>query len=196
MSEKAKETNTKNRNKILSIVYIGVSAALIAICSWIQIPLTVPITLQTMGVCLVSGLLGLKRGTLATLVYIVLGAIGVPVFAGYSAGVSCIAGMTGGYIVAYPVLAFLTGLLYWKFGKNQTGKLRILWMLLSMVIGTVVLYAIGTAWFCVVSGTGVAAAMGLCVIPFLPGDFLKMVVVILISLPIEKALAKMTVAEA
>ena len=78
MSEKAKETNTKNRNKILSIVYIGVSAALIAICSWIQIPLTVPITLQTMGVCLVSGLLGLKRGTLATLVYIVLGAIGVP----------------------------------------------------------------------------------------------------------------------
>ena len=104
--------------------------------------------------------------------------------------------MTGGYIVAYPVLAFLTGLLYWKFGKNQTGKLRILWMLLSMVIGTVVLYAIGTAWFCVVSGTGVAAAMGLCVIPFLPGDFLKMVVVILISLPIEKALAKMAVAEA
>ena len=69
-------------------------------------------------------------------------------------------------------------------------------MLLSMVIGTVVLYAIGTAWFCVVSGSGVAAAMGLCVIPFLPGDFLKMVVVILISLPIEKALAKMTVAEA
>ena len=84
MSEKAKETNTKNRNKILSIVYIGVSAALIAICSWIQIPLTVPITLQTMGVCLVSGLLGLKRGTLATLVYIVLGAIGVPVFAGFA----------------------------------------------------------------------------------------------------------------
>ncbi len=60
-----------------------------------------------------------------------------------------------------------------------------------MIIGTVVLYAIGTVWFCIVSGTGVAAAMGMCVIPFLPGDFLKMVVVALVSLPVEKALVKM-----
>ncbi len=89
MSETTNQnSNTKNRNKILSIVYIGISAALIAICSWIQIPLTVPITLQTMGVCLISGLLGFKRGTLATLVYILLGAIGVPVFAGFSGGLA------------------------------------------------------------------------------------------------------------
>ena len=110
MSEKAKETNTKNRNKILSIVYIGVSAALIAICSWIQIPLTVPITLQTMGVCLVSGLLGLKRGTLATLVYIVLGAIGIPVFAGFSGGMGVILGSTGGYIVGFIFTALIVGI--------------------------------------------------------------------------------------
>ena len=103
------ETNTKNRNKILSIVYIGVSAALIAICSWIQIPLTVPITLQTMGVCLVAGLLGLKRGTLATLVFIVLGAIGVPVFAGFTGGMSVILGSTGGYIIGFIFTSLIVG---------------------------------------------------------------------------------------
>ena len=184
-------------NQTSNLVLCAMCAAITCILAPISVPIgPVPISLCTFAVMLAGVLLGAKLGFLSQLIYVLLGAVGVPVFAGYSAGVSCIAGMTGGYIVAYPVLAFLTGLLYWKFGKNQTGKLRILWMLLSMVIGTVVLYAIGTAWFCVVSGSGVAAAMGLCVIPFLPGDFLKMVVVILISLPIEKALAKMTVAEA
>ena len=184
-------------NQTRNLVLCAMCAAITCILAPISVPIgPVPISLCTFAVMLAGVLLGAKLGFLSQLIYVLLGAVGVPVFAGYSAGVSCIAGMTGGYIVAYPVLAFLTGLLYWKFGKNQTGKLRILWMLLSMVIGTVVLYAIGTAWFCVVSGSGVAAAMGLCVIPFLPGDFLQMVVVILITLPIEKALAKMTVAEA
>lgn len=181
--------NTKTRNLVLC----AMCAAITCILAPISIPIgPVPISLCTFAVMLAGVLLGAKFGFISQLIYVLLGAVGVPVFAGYSAGLSCIAGMTGGYIVAYPVLALLTGLLYWKFGKNQKGKLRIAWMLIAMIVGTVVLYAFGTAWFCAVSGTGLVAALGMCVVPFLPGDALKMIVVALISLPIEKAIAKIT----
>ncbi len=187
---------TMKRNKTRNLVLCAMCAAITCILAPISVPIgPVPISLCTFAVMLAGVLLGAKFGFISQLIYVLLGAVGVPVFAGYSAGVSCIAGMTGGYIVAYPVLALLTGLLYWKFGKNKSGKLRVLWMLLAMAIGTVVLYAFGTAWFCAVSGTGVAAAMGMCVIPFLPGDILKMIVVVLISLPLEKAIAKMASSE-
>ena len=170
MSEKAKETNTKNRNKILSIVYIGVSAALIAICSWIQIPLTVPITLQTMGVCLVSGLLGLKRGTLATLVYIVLGAIGVPVFAGFS-----------GFIFTALIVGFASD----KF------KGKLIPLIISMVIGILVCYAFGTAWFAVVYNkandpASLATILGWCVTPFLIPDAVKIVIAAILTNRLKK----------
>ena len=75
ISNEEKSKKVPANSKIKDIVFIGISAALIAVCSWISIPLpTVPITLQTMGVCLIAGLFGLKRGTLATAVYIALGA--------------------------------------------------------------------------------------------------------------------------
>ena len=179
-------------SKTKDLVLCAMCAAITCILAPISVPIgPVPISLCTFAVMLAGVLLGAKFGFISQFIYVLLGAVGVPVFAGYKAGISCIAGMTGGYIVAYPVLALITGALYWAFGKKKTGLLRILWMFLAMIIGTVVLYAIGTVWFCVVSGTGVAAAMGMCVIPFLPGDFLKMIVVALISLPVEKALAKM-----
>ncbi len=183
-------------NKTKNLVLCAMCAAITCVLAPISIPIEpVPISLCTFAVMLAGVLLGAKFGFISQLIYVLLGAVGVPVFSGYSAGISCIAGMTGGYIVAYPILAFLTGLLYWKFGKNKTGKLRALWMFLAMVIGTVVLYAFGTAWFCVVSGTGLLPALGMCVIPFLPGDFVKMIVVILVGLPVEKALTKMGAAQ-
>lgn len=183
-------------NKTKNLVLCAMCAAITCILAPISIPIEpVPISLCTFAVMLAGVLLGAKFGFVSQLIYVLLGAVGLPVFASYSAGISCIAGMTGGYIVAYPILALLTGLIYWKFGKSKTGKLRVLWMFLAMVIGTVVLYAFGTAWFCVVSGTGVVPALGMCVIPFLPGDVIKMIVVIVISLPVEKALAKMGTAK-
>ncbi len=181
-------TNSKTKNLVLC----ALCAAITCVLAPISIPIgPVPISLCTFAVMLAGVLLGAKFGFISQLIYVLLGAAGVPVFAGYKAGLSVIAGMTGGYIVAYPVLALITGLLYRKFGKGKAGNVRALWMLLSMIIGTIVLYAFGTAWFCIVSGTGAAAAMGMCVVPFLPGDLIKMAVVILISLPIEKALARM-----
>lgn len=179
--------NSKTRNLVLC----AMCAAITCILAPISVPIgPVPISLCTFAVMLAGVVLGAKFGFVSQLIYVLLGAVGVPVFAGYSAGVGAIAGMTGGYIVAYPILALITGLIYWKFGREKTGKLKILWMFIAMIIGTVVLYAFGTAWFCVVSGMGLGQAMTLCVIPFLPGDFLKMVVVAIVSVPIEVAIKK------
>lgn len=179
--------NSKTRNLVLC----AMCAAITCVLAPISVPIgPVPISLCTFAVMLAGVLLGAKFGFISQLVYVLLGAVGVPVFAGYSAGVGVIAGMTGGYIVAYPILALIIGLIYWKFGREKKGKTKILWMFIAMIIGTVVLYAFGTAWFCVVSGMGLGEAMGLCVIPFLPGDFLKMVVVAIVSVPIEIAIKK------
>lgn len=169
-----KAKTKKEKFKTLDLVYIGLSAALIAICSWISIPLTVPITLQTMGICLIASLFGLKRGTLATVVYIILGAIGVPVFQGFTSGMSIIAGSTGGYIIGFIFTALIVG-----FASDKwNGKLVPL--IISMVIGILVCYAFGTAWFAVVyarenTPATLSAILGWCVIPFLIPDAVKIV---------------------
>ena len=192
MSETTNQnSNTKNRNKILSIVYIGVSAALIAICSWIQIPLTVPITLQTMGVCLISGLLGFKRGTLATLVYILLGAIGVPVFAGFSGGLAVILGSTGGYIIGFLPMAIVIGL-----GLKGTLKLAKKSVILSVIASILLMeaatwipYLLGTAWLAYSMKMTFIQALSAGVIPFIIEDLIKMVIVAIVGPTLRKTLA-------
>ena len=94
-------TIAATRSKTYDIVYIAVFAVIMAICSWISIPAAVPFTLQTFGVFIAVGILGGKRGTLSVLVFILLGAIGVPVFAGFSGGIGVLAGTTGGYIIGF-----------------------------------------------------------------------------------------------
>lgn len=178
--EQTKSTN-KNRKKILDIVYIGVGAALIAVCSWIQFPIgAVPITLQTMGICLICGLLGLKRGSLATVVYILLGAIGVPVFAGFTGGISIILGSTGGYIIGFVFTALIVGFASDKF------KGKFLPLIISMIIGILVCYAFGTAWFAVVYNrandpASLATILGWCVTPFLIPDAVKIAVAAILT---------------
>ena len=98
--------------KALDLVYISIGAALIAVCSWISIPTAVPFTLQTFAVFFVLLLLGGERGTIATLIYVLLGAVGLPVFAGFKGGLDTVFGMTGGFIVSFPILAFVAGIGY------------------------------------------------------------------------------------
>ena len=104
----AEVVKTRRNLQVLDLVYISIGAALIAICSWISIPTAVPFTLQTFAVFFVLLLLGGERGTIATLIYILLGAIGVPVFAGFSGGIGILFGSTGGYIIGF----LFTGLIY------------------------------------------------------------------------------------
>lgn len=162
------QSTTKTRN----MVYIAMFAVLISICSWISIPSAVPFTMQTFGIFLAVAVLGGKRGSLAVLVYLLLGLVGVPVFAGFSGGIGCLAGTTGGYIVGFQ----LTALVMWAM-EAMLGKQN--WVLfLSMVLGTAACYAFGTAWFMYIyarttGAIGLGTALGWCVIPYIIPDLLK-----------------------
>lgn len=166
--------------KTLDMVYIALFACLMAICSWISIPGEVPFTLQTMGVFLAIGLLGGKRGTLAVLVYILMGVIGLPVFSGFSGGIGKLVGVTGGYIVGFLASALVMWAMEALLGKKK-------WVLaLSMVIGLLVCYAFGTAWFMVLytSSKGaitLGAVLGMCVIPYIIPDVIKIAVALLLT---------------
>ena len=154
------------------MVYTAMFACLMTICAWISIPGQVPFTLQTMGVFLAVGLLGGKRGTLAILVYVLMGAVGLPVFSGMTGGLGKLLGMTGGYIVGF----LISALIMWAMEAIPGNKK---WVLpLSMVLGLIACYAIGTVWFMVVyarntGAVGMMTVLGWCVFPFILPDLLK-----------------------
>lgn len=177
------KTTTRN------LVLCAMCAAIICVLAPISVPIgPVPISLATFAVMFAGCLLGWKWGTIATLVYILLGAIGVPVFAGWTAGAQIIAGMTGGYIVGYLPLALISGLVYDLAGRRRKGAVRYVSLVAGMVLGTAVLYILGTIWFMAVSGMDLGASLVACVLPFLPGDALKIAIVTIITPVIEKAL--------
>ena len=165
-------SESKSRFSVRDLCYIAIGAALIAVCSWLSVPFTVPFTLQSFAVCLLAALLGWKRGVLAVLVYMLLGAFGLPVFSGFRAGLGVLLGVTGGYIVGFLLTALAVGLIAERF----PGKL--LPLILAMLLGMLLCYACGTAWFVIVytrsSGPiGVLGALSWCVFPFLIPDALK-----------------------
>ncbi len=193
----ASETFSKRYSRTTFIVLCGLFAAISAICSQISIPLgftPIPVNLGTLAVFLTGGLLGEKYGTISMAVYVLLGAAGVPVFAGLRGGISVLAGPTGGYIIGYIAAVFIIGILCdmpenrrvkradqdadsCTAGQNSHRRAgaaaEALLYALAMVCGLFICYVLGTAWFMISSGTGLGAAMLSCVVPFLPGDALK-----------------------
>lgn len=172
-------------NKTRDIVYMSVFTAMISICSWISIPASIPFTLQTMGVFMTVGLLGGKRGTLTVLTYILLGAIGIPVFAGLTGGVSVLLGTTGGYIIGFLLSALLMWGIETIIGRNQ------IVLAFSMIAGLIVCYVFGTAWFMMIytqhSGViGLSTVLGLCVIPFIIPDLIKIGVALFLTNRLKK----------
>lgn len=180
------EKKAKKKFKTIDIVYIGLFAALIAVCSWISIPLTVPITLQTMAICLVAGLLGAKRGTITTVIYILLGLVGVPVFAGFSSGPAALLSPSGGYIIGFIFTALIVGIV------SDKAKGKMLPLIISMVIGILVCYVFGTAWFAVVyakqneTAATLKTILSWCVIPFLIPDAVKIAVASILTNRLKK----------
>ncbi len=175
----------KRSSKTYDIVYVAIFAVLIAICSWISIPTTVPFTLQTMGVFLAVAILGGRRGTLSVLVYILLGAVGLPVFAGFTGGVGILLGNTGGYIVGFLFSALAMWGIEHFFGSSMIVEL------ISMVIGLAICYAVGTIWFMAVYTRGngpvsLAAVLGWCVVPFIIPDLIKIAIALIIAPRVRK----------
>lgn len=179
------KVKSQKKFKTVDLVYIGLSAALITVCAWLSIPLTVPVTLQTLGICLISGLFGAKRGTAATVIYVLLGVIGVPVFAGFKSGIGAVLGSTGGYIVGFIFTALIAGLVSDKF------KGKLVPTILGMIAGVIACYIFGTAWFALVylrQGTpeSIGTILGWCVIPFIIPDLVKVIVAGILSNRLKK----------
>ena len=191
MSESSSKTNksTGNRAFIYDLVLISVSAALITICSWISIPLgPVPFTLQTLGILAVMLTVGGKRGTIAILVYLALGAVGVPVFAGFKGGIMSFAGPTGGFLIGFVIAS----LVYWLLEKLFLKKLMTTtvrtWIfgMLGFLVFEIIMYIVGVIWFMTVYAAqtgpvGLLTVLGWCVIPFIIPDLVKMTVALIIG---------------
>lgn len=183
------KTQATRKGKTYDMAYIAVFTVLIAICSWISIPTAIPVTLQTFAVFLSVAVLGGKRGTTAVLVYILLGAAGVPVFAGFTGGLGVILNTTGGYIIGFILTALIMWMMESAFGKK-------LWVqALSMVLGMAACYAAGTVWFMFVymretGPVGLTTVLGWCVIPFIIPDAIKIALALTLSNTLRRPLAK------
>lgn len=161
--------NEAVRNGVLVVA----GSLFVALCAQIRVPLPftpVPLSGQTLGVLLVGGLLGPRLGLLSLLLYLVQGAVGLPVFADSKAGLAILLGPTAGYLVGFPLAAALTGYLA-SLGWDR----RFLSTLLAMVLGNLVIYFLGAGWLAFGMGMGVSKALVLGVVPFLIGDALKAV---------------------
>ena len=170
--------------QVKDLTQIVVMSALIAVCSWISIPMAVPFTLQTFAVFVALSLLGGKKGTIAIVIYILLGLVGLPVFSSFKSGFGALAGPTGGYIWGF----ILIGGLYWSLEKVfQHPIIR----LVILVVGLFLCYLMGTIQFTAymnAHGTSYTfyKALTVCVIPFIIPDIAKLVLAYFISGRLKK----------
>lgn len=158
--------------KARNMALCGLFAAMLAVSAWLAVPVgDLVISLQTFGIFLTLGLLGGKRGTLTVLVYLLLGAAGVPVFSGFRGGLGALLGTTGGYIFGF----MSTALLYWLLTSiKDTPTVR----LFAMVLGLLLCYACGSYWYMTrylsAGGLTLAAVLLRCVVPYLIPDGVKL----------------------
>jgi len=174
-----------HKTQILTRTAVG--AVIIALCAWISIPAAVPFTLQTFGIFLVLAVLGPRQGTAAILVYILLGLVGLPVFAGFSGGPGVLLGPTGGYIVGFAFIGLFC-LLAEKLPLPETVR-----CIMGNLVGLAVCYAFGTLWFIRVaamngSAYSLPAVLGMCVIPFVIPDCIKLALAFTVGRRLARAL--------
>ena len=172
------------------LVLTAMFSALLAVCSWISIPIgAIAFTLQTFAVFCAVNLLGGRNGLFSILVYLLLGAAGIPVFSGFKSGIGVLAGPTGGYIIGFIFIA----LIFWAGTKLMGDKLPV--RIALMIAGLAVCYAFGTLWFVFGYSKGGSHmsflnAMKICVFPFIPFDLGKLVLCLLITEPVKIAVKK------
>lgn len=171
---------TKKQTNVYTLTTIAVMTAVICILSPFSIAIgVIPITFATLAVYLSVYLLGWKKATVSVLLYILIGLAGLPVFSGFTGGFAKLVGPTGGYLLGYLCITLTAGFFIDRFQKR--------WLHLSgLLAGTALCYTLGTAWYCIQTGSALVPALGLCVLPFIPGDLLKISAVLLIG-PVIKS---------
>ena len=164
----------KNFFTIQELCIIGLTTALICVIApfSLPMPLGVPMTLQSFIITLMAIVLGAKRGATAALIYILLGAFGLPVFSNFTGGWQCLIGPTGGFILSFPIMAYVIGL-----GSS-------LW--LGILAGTVLNFAFGIAMFCLVTESSFTVGFTTCVLPFIPLTIIKWILAYIIGINIRK----------
>lgn len=170
---------------IYNMATCAIMAAVMCVLGPLSLPIgPIPISLLTLAIYLASYVLGAKGTTISVLIYILLGAAGLPVFSGAAGGLAKLAGPTGGYIVGYIFLAFICGLFV------QKSKANVLISVIGMIVGTAVLYAFGTVWFIIEMKTDLISALTMCVLPFIVGDLVKIAAASLMGKALRAALTK------
>lgn len=171
-------TTSRSRLRTLDLAYIALFSVLIAISSWLSIPFPVPFTLQTFSVFLTLMTLGGQRGFYAVLVYLLMGAAGLPVFSGFQGGFGVFLGATGGYLTGFLASAFLYRILTSKHASPSR-------TVIAALAGLLTCYSIGTLWFSVgyasESVAGIRAALLLCVVPYVIPDLVKLALAFVLS---------------
>ena len=184
-----------SRVHVRQLALCGVMAAVICVIAPISIPIgVISLTGGTLAIYLTACLLGGLKGTASVLVYLLVGFAGLPVFSNYMGSAARLLGPTGGYLVGYLPMTLLAGAaIQWSFrrfpgedGKSRMAALSV--QVLGLVLGTAVLYAFGTAWYCVQAGVGLQEALAACVLPFIPFDLIKMTAALLIGVPVRRRL--------
>lgn len=169
-----------NRLHIKDMLYVSLFGAVIAVCAFISIPFVVPFTLQLFAVFCAAALLGTRRAVLSVLLYILLGAAGLPVFSGFRGGFGVLFGATGGFVIGFVFCALTEGLMVSRLGHGIPA------LIFSMLAGLFVCYAFGTLQYAYVAlghldKGGLRAAFGVSVLPFIVPDILKLFLAAAIS---------------
>ena len=174
---------------VATMTRAALMAAVTAVAAQISVPLfPVPFTLQVLAVILSGLLLGPRYGALSQSIYVLVGAVGVPVFAQFSGGLAVILGPTGGYLVSYPVAAAVAGLA--ARAARDASRRRALWMsFLWGCAGLAVIYAFGAIWLSVVTDLPLAVALAQGVLIFVPFDLIKVALASLVAVAAAPAIA-------
>lgn len=188
MTPSSKSSNTHNRKApIQSMTMVALITAVTCIIAPFSIPLPfspIPISMCTLAIYFAIVLLGKRLGFLSILLYILLGLVGLPVFSGFTGGIGKLLGPTGGYIIGYLLLALIFG----SFVQKWSGSF--LSAFAGMLLGTAACYSLGTLWLAYQSGISIFSAFLTSVLPFLPGDFCKMLAAWFIGKELRKRLTR------
>ena len=187
----------KSKIDTRQLTLCAVMAAVMCVLAPISLPIgPISVTGGTLTIYLTAYLLGPWRGLAATAAYLLAGFAGLPVFSNYMGGAGRLLGPTGGYLVGYLPMMLLAGfaaeLAFRRFG-GQGKKERALALaiqFLGMVLATAVLYAFGTAWYCVQAGVDLQTALTFCVFPFIPFDLTKMALALMTGTPVRRRLER------
>jgi len=171
------------RNRLQLLILSSIFTAIIGILAQITIPFPlVPITGQTLAIGLAATILGARYGTISTLLYIAVGAIGVPIFASMQGGIGAIVGPTGGYLIGFIPTAYFIG---WYIEKT---KLTFTHVMIANLIGMIITLAFGTIWLKISASLSWSVAISTGVLPFLIGGILKAALTSYIGVLVKKRL--------